>query len=153
METISSLLAGFLCVHKDFCSAVTNVSVRFCRSKYQWYNFFPLFLFEQFTRFANAYFLMVSILQTIPAISITNGIPTNFLPLGIVLGFDGVVTAREDYKRHKDDAKANSSESECIPVFLPHTWLHHSLSKAPASTGRLKKTIIYIMCVLYLQHL
>jgi hypothetical protein len=30
-----------------------------CRSKYTWYSFVPLFLFEQFTRFANAYFLMV----------------------------------------------------------------------------------------------
>jgi len=49
-------------------------------------------------------------MQTIPAISITNGVPTNFLPLGIVLAFDGVVTAREDYTRHVDDKKANTSK-------------------------------------------
>ena len=53
----------------------------------------------------------VACLQCVPAITITNGIPTTFLPLSIVLGFDGVVTALEDYKRHKNDARANSSTS------------------------------------------
>jgi phospholipid-transporting ATPase len=61
---------------------------------------------------ANAYFLMVCILQSIPEISITNGVPTSFLPLGIVLIFDGVATAREDYKRHVDDHRANNTRSE-----------------------------------------
>ena len=63
-------------------------------------------------RMANAYFLVVCILQSIPAISLTNGVPTSFLPLSVVLLFDGVVTAREDYKRHVDDYKANNSKSE-----------------------------------------
>ena len=49
-------------------------------------------------------------MQTIPAITITGGLPTNFLPLGVVLLFDGVVTAREDYTRHVDDNKANTSK-------------------------------------------
>lgn len=62
---------------------------------------------------SNFYFLCVAILQTVPEVSITNGVPATFLPLSIVLGFDGIVTAREDYKRHQDDARANSSESEC----------------------------------------
>ena len=60
---------------------------------------------------ANAYFLMVCILQSIPAISITAGVPTSFLPLGIVLIFDGFATAREDYKRHVDDHRANNTKS------------------------------------------
>lgn len=80
-------------------------------SKYTWWNFLPLFLLEAFTRLANAYFLMVCILQSLPAITITNGVPTSLLPLGIVLVFDGTATAREDYKRHVDDAKANNSKS------------------------------------------
>jgi magnesium-transporting ATPase (P-type) len=87
------------------------------RSRYTWWNFLPLFLLEQFARFANFYFLIVSVLQCIPAISITNGAPTNFFPLGIVLAFDGIVTAREDYKRHVDDDKANNSKSERARVF------------------------------------
>ena len=40
-------------------------------SKYTALNFVPRFLFEQFSRLANAYFLLVSILQMIPSISIT----------------------------------------------------------------------------------
>jgi magnesium-transporting ATPase (P-type) len=77
-------------------------------SKYTAWNFVPLFLFQQFSRFANAYFLCVCILQCIPQISITSGIPTSIFPLSFVLFFDGLVTAREDYKRHQDDAKANA---------------------------------------------
>ena len=71
----------------------------------------PLFLLNAFTRLANAYFLMVCVLQSVPSISITNGVPTSLLPLGIVLLFDGTATAREDYKRHVDDAAANNSKS------------------------------------------
>lgn len=82
-------------------------------SRYTLWNFLPLFLVEAFTRMANAYFLMVCILQSIPEISITNGVPTSFLPLGIVLIFDGFATAREDYKRHVDDHRANNTQSEC----------------------------------------
>lgn len=80
-------------------------------SKYTAWNFVPVFLFQQFSRFANAYFLLVCVLQCIPVISITNGIPTSIFPLAFVLFFDGLVTAREDYKRHRDDAKANSKQT------------------------------------------
>lgn len=62
----------------------------------------------QFSRFANAYFLGVCILQAIPEVSITNGIPTTAFPLAFVLFFDAIVTATEDYARHRDDAAANN---------------------------------------------
>lgn len=77
-------------------------------SKYTALNFVPLFLFLQFSRMANAYFLLICFLQIIPVISITNGIPTSIFPLSFVLTFDGFFSAREDYRRHQDDAKANS---------------------------------------------
>ena len=54
------------------------------------------------------YGLQVCILQAIPEISITNGVPTSAIPLAFVLFFDGIVTAREDYNKHRDDAKANN---------------------------------------------
>jgi cell division ATPase FtsA len=73
-----------------------------------------IFLLEQFSRFANAYFLLVCCLQVIPSITITGGLPTAGLPLTMVLLFDGVVTAREDYKRHKDDHVTNTQRSESI---------------------------------------
>ena len=88
-------------------------------SKYTVVNFLPLFLLEAFARIANAYFLFVCVLQSIPAISITGGLPTSALPLSIVLLFDGSATAREDYKRHKDDAHANNSKSAWAPEAPP----------------------------------
>ena len=43
-------------------------------SKYHWYNFLPLNLFEQFTtKLANMYFLVIMFMQLIERISITNG--------------------------------------------------------------------------------
>ena len=52
-------------------------------SRYTLLNFLPLFLFEQFSRFANMYFLIICILQTIPSISITGGFPATAVPLAI----------------------------------------------------------------------
>ena len=40
-------------------------SNRISTSKYQWYSFFPKMLMEQFARLANAYFLIIAILQSI----------------------------------------------------------------------------------------
>jgi len=77
-------------------------------SHYTALNFVPKFLIEQFVRFANAYFLLVCILQVIPAISITGGVPTSALPLFSVILFDGIVTAMEDFRRHQDDNTNNS---------------------------------------------
>eukprot|EP01138_Halocafeteria_seosinensis_P011049 gb/GECG01011285.1/.p1 GENE.gb/GECG01011285.1/~~gb/GECG01011285.1/.p1 ORF type:complete len:1420 (+),score=171.01 gb/GECG01011285.1/:1-4260(+) len=79
-------------------------------AKYTPLTFLPIYLFEQFTRFANAFFLAICVFQTIPAISITGGIPTQSLALSFVLLFDGIVTVREDYKRHRDDKLNNSCE-------------------------------------------
>jgi magnesium-transporting ATPase (P-type) len=53
-------------------------------------------------------------LQAIPEVSITNGLPSSALPLAFVLFFDGIVTAREDYVRHRDDARANARKVLCM---------------------------------------
>lgn len=81
-------------------------------SKYEIWNFLPLFLFEEFNpkvKVANCYFLMISCLQTVPAISNTNGIPTFLLPLTFVVMVDALFQIIEDYHRHKADGIANSS--------------------------------------------
>jgi hypothetical protein len=68
---------------------------------------------------ANRTLRFVIILQCIPSVSITAGVPTYTISLGLVLLFDGIVTAREDYKRHKDD---NAANSRCAPYpCLPRT--------------------------------
>ena len=78
-------------------------------SRYTALDFVPRFLLAQFARFANAYFLVVCVLQSIRAISITDGVPTSAIPLAVILLFDGIITAREDWLRHLDDARANAS--------------------------------------------
>ena len=67
-------------------------------SRYTLLNFLPLFLFEQFSRFANMYFLIICILQTIPSISITGGFPATAVPLaiGAVIYSGGGDGAREE---------------------------------------------------------
>uniref|UniRef100_A0A673C2L3 Phospholipid-transporting ATPase n=1 Tax=Sphaeramia orbicularis TaxID=375764 RepID=A0A673C2L3_9TELE len=60
-------------------------------SKYNFFTFLPLNLFEQFQRIANAYFLFLLVLQVIPAISSLSWF-TTVVPLVLVL----TVTAAKD---------------------------------------------------------
>jgi phospholipid-transporting ATPase len=81
-------------------------------SKYETWNFLPKFLLEEFnprTKVANCYFLLVSILQTIPQISNTMGLPTTLIPLICVVVVDGIFAILEDIGRHRADTEANSS--------------------------------------------
>jgi len=50
----------------------------------------------------------VCVLQTIPSITITGGLPTSALPLTAVISFDGLLTAIEDWRRHAADEQVNS---------------------------------------------
>ena len=46
---------------------------------------------------------MIAILQCIPEISVSGGIPNILLPLTFVLTVSAAKDALEDYKRHKSD--------------------------------------------------
>ena len=52
----------------------------------------------------------MTFLQTVPLITISEGIPTMALPLTFVVILSMIKDAFEDYKRHKSDDKENSSE-------------------------------------------
>lgn len=90
---------------------------RFCNnfvktSKYEWYNFLPKFLFEEFNptvKAANVYFLVIAFMQIVPAITNTNGMPTTLIPLLFVVIGDCVIMLREDLRRRAADKEANSS--------------------------------------------
>uniref|UniRef100_A0AAZ3PZZ1 Phospholipid-transporting ATPase n=1 Tax=Oncorhynchus tshawytscha TaxID=74940 RepID=A0AAZ3PZZ1_ONCTS len=64
-------------------------------SKYNTFNFLPLNLFEQFQRIANAYFLILLLLQVIPAISSLSWF-TTVVPLVLVLSVTAVKDATDD---------------------------------------------------------
>lgn len=65
------------------------------------------FLFEQFSRLANLFFLLTAIIQQIPGVSPT-GRFTTITPLSFVLGVSALKELLEDWKRHQADRQVNN---------------------------------------------
>ncbi|KAF1386854.1 hypothetical protein PFLUV_G00099180 [Perca fluviatilis] len=82
-------------------------------SKYNVLTFLPMNLFEQFQRVANAYFLVLLILQLIPEISSLSWF-TTIVPLVLVLVITAVKDATDDYFRHKSDQQVNNRQSQVL---------------------------------------
>ncbi|RHZ39029.1 hypothetical protein DYB31_000230 [Aphanomyces astaci] len=80
-------------------------------SRYTLFSFLPKVLWYQFSKLANAYFLMISVMQCIKRISNTDGFPASLPALTIIVLIDMVFIAMEDYRRHTSDRKTND-----IPV-------------------------------------
>ncbi|XP_067839979.1 phospholipid-transporting ATPase IC isoform X2 [Heptranchias perlo] len=81
--------------------------------KYNVLTFLPRNLMEQFKRAANAYFLVLLILQAIPQIS-TLAWYTTFVPLLVVLGITAVKDLADDVVRHRMDKMINTRECEVL---------------------------------------
>ena len=64
-------------------------------------------LMRQFSKASNIYFLIIMFMQMIPDISISNGKPSNLMPLSTVLFVSMVKDAFEDYKRYVNDKSEN----------------------------------------------
>ncbi|KAM9328937.1 phospholipid-transporting ATPase IC-like isoform 2-T2 [Gastrophryne carolinensis] len=99
---------SFLCFKK---SKYAGNSIK--TYKYNPLTFLPLNLFEQFKRAANAYFLVLLILQAIPQIS-TVSWSTTLIPLLLVLGITAIKDLVDDIARHKMDNEINNRPSEVI---------------------------------------
>uniref|UniRef100_A0A667WPR3 Phospholipid-transporting ATPase n=1 Tax=Myripristis murdjan TaxID=586833 RepID=A0A667WPR3_9TELE len=82
-------------------------------SKYNIFTFLPINLFEQLQRVANAYFIVLLILQLIPAISSLSWF-TTIVPLVFVLVITAVKDATDDYFRHKSDQQVNNRQSQVL---------------------------------------
>ena len=80
-------------------------------TKYTLANFFFKNLFEQMSKLANIYFLVLSALQVIPEISTSDGFPTFLPPLVTIMLLTMVKDAFEDYKRYKSDLEENNKET------------------------------------------
>ena len=78
-------------------------------SKYSFFTFLPVNLFQQLSKAANIYFIMITIMQTIKVISISNGEPTMLPPLVLVVLTSMCKDAYEDYCRHCEDAVENNA--------------------------------------------
>ncbi|XP_063051146.1 probable phospholipid-transporting ATPase IM [Engraulis encrasicolus] len=82
-------------------------------SKYNLLTFLPLNLFEQFQRIANAYFLVLLVLQLIPAISSLSWF-TTVVPLVMVLIFTAGKDGLDDINRHRSDRKVNNRKVQVL---------------------------------------
>ncbi|KAJ1613484.1 P-type ATPase [Cryptosporidium canis] len=104
---------------------VRSFSGNFIRtSRYTALNFIPKYLFEQFCRPVNFYFLVISVLQVFPSISSTNGIPTLAFPLIFVLFVGAVKDGWEDLNRHNNDRIENEREVIVIKRFPFINYIH-----------------------------
>jgi hypothetical protein len=73
----------------------------------------------QFQRFANFFYLIISIISGWPEIW-PSGPVANVAPLSFVLFVTAVKEAYEDYNRHKADAKMNST---AVKILDGETWI------------------------------
>ena len=85
-------------------------------AKYTPITFIPRFLFEQFRRYANIFFLCIGLLQQIPGISPTGKYVT-IVPLFVILTLTAGKEIYEDIKRHRADRKVNHSK---VKVLTPN---------------------------------
>ncbi|XP_072040968.1 probable phospholipid-transporting ATPase IA isoform X3 [Amphiura filiformis] len=91
---------------------------KFCNNevdtgKYTLITFTPKFLFEQFRRYANVFFLFIALLQQIPSVSPT-GRYTTLLPLLFILFVSAVKEVIEDIKRHQADNATNRRKVQVL---------------------------------------
>ena len=80
-------------------------------SKYTKFNAIPKILFEQFSKMANIYFLIIAFLQMIKEISNADGKPVILLPLSVVVLVNGIKDFYEDWKRKLSDDEENSKKT------------------------------------------
>ncbi|KAG9304740.1 hypothetical protein G9A89_003914 [Geosiphon pyriformis] len=82
-------------------------------AKYNFATFLPKFLYEQFSKYANLFFLFTASIQQINGVSPTNRY-TTLGPLLVVLAATGFKEIVEDYKRHRSDAEVNARDCKAL---------------------------------------
>lgn len=104
-------------VHKFISNYVST-------AKYNAVTFLPKFLFEQFSKYANLFFLFTAILQQIPTVTPTNRF-TTIVPLAIVLLVSAITQLVEDYKRRQSDRGLNFSRTQVLQgsAFRETKWV------------------------------
>ncbi len=88
--------------------------------------FLPVNLLRQLTQASNFYFLMISVMQMVPAITLTFGAPTVLLPLTLVVLVSLFKELFEEINRHRHDKQENKSS---VTVLRGGEWVN-----APAQT-------------------
>ena len=94
-------------------------------AKYNVATFLPKFLYEQFSKYANLFFLFTAALQQIPNVSPTNRY-TTIVPLAIVLLVSATKELVEDFKRKNSDKSLNHSRARVLQgsTFQDTRWVN-----------------------------
>ncbi|SCU82094.1 LAFA_0C09032g1_1 [Lachancea sp. 'fantastica'] len=99
-------------------------------TKYNMATFLPKFLFQEFSKYANLFFLFTSAIQQVPNVTPTNRY-TTIGTLLIVLIVSAVKESVEDLKRAASDRELNDSRaqvfSEQLHDFSPNKWVNISV--------------------------
>ncbi|KAI9760972.1 MAG: hypothetical protein M4579_001348 [Chaenotheca gracillima] len=97
-------------------------------AKYNVATFLPKFLFEQFSKYANLFFLFTAVLQQIPGVSPTNKY-TTIGPLALVLMVSMGKELVEDFRRRSSDNSLNSSRARVLrgSKFEDTKWVNVSV--------------------------
>ncbi|PPQ89698.1 hypothetical protein CVT25_014099 [Psilocybe cyanescens] len=93
-------------------------------SKYNIATFIPKFLFEQFSKYANLFFLFTACIQQIPGVSPTQPY-TTIVPLAVVLMASAFKELQEDLKRHQSDNDLNARKAKVLTpqsTFVEKKW-------------------------------
>ncbi|XP_035892780.1 probable phospholipid-transporting ATPase IA isoform X4 [Anopheles stephensi] len=104
-------------------------------AKYSALSFLPSFLFEQFRRYSNCFFLLIALLQQIPDVSPT-GRYTTLIPLMFILAVSAIKEIVEDIKRHRADDEINH---RLIEVLQNGQW--HTIKWQELSVGDIVKVL------------
>ncbi|KAJ7350407.1 calcium transporting ATPase [Mycena albidolilacea] len=93
-------------------------------SKYNVATFLVKFLTEQFSKYANLFFLFTACIQQVPGVSPTQKY-TTIVPLGVVLLASAFKEVQEDMKRHQSDADLNARLTKVLTpesTFVDRKW-------------------------------
>ncbi len=101
-----------ICDFPDFQLPDNKIST----SKYTFYDFLPKNLLEQFSKPSNFYFLIIGLLQILPAISNSENLPTIYMPLFVIIMISMIKDCFEDLKRHNSDSEENKRKVLCLQV-------------------------------------
>ncbi|ANB13696.1 aminophospholipid-translocating P4-type ATPase DRS2 [Sugiyamaella lignohabitans] len=98
-------------------------------TKYNAFTFIPKFLFEQFSKYANLFFLCTALIQQVPNVTPTNRY-TTIGTLAVVLLVSAFKELVEDVKRSNADKELNNSKVEVLNTngeFETRRWVKLSV--------------------------
>ena len=111
-----------ICGDRDANTVYGTNAIR--TTRYNLLNCIPLYLWDVFNpkyKLANIFFLLVSILQCTPSISLTNGLPSSLPSLLTIIGAEAVHMGILEHKRRKSDKEMNSRKVVCWDTNT-HEW-------------------------------